>query len=409
MVFAGGVILLALGIAISIALHEAGHLWAARATGMKVRRYFIGFGPKVFSFNRGGTEYGLKAIPLGGFCDIAGMTALDEMTPEEEPYAMYKQKTWKRMVVMFGGIAMNVVLGFVIVLGWAWGWGLPDIRANTWAEVSEVSCVAPTQTPDGELAECTGQGPAERAGIRPGDHIIAVDGEETPTTLEVIYETRARSGTVPFTIRRGEEILELPVTIEQVERQFENGRTGTVSPRMVGAVGASLRLGHDAEPQEQSSLLGAFPDAAGFTGDMFIRTGEALMAMPSKVNDLWDAVTGGERRLDTPISVLGASEIGGQAAEANDWETFIGILAQMNFFLAAFNLLPLLPLDGGHIAVVGYEKVRDVFRRKRGMQPAGPFNYIKLMPATYLVIVVGAAYMLLTLAADIVNPIVLFR
>ncbi len=408
MMFVGGVILLALGIAISIALHEAGHLWAARATGMKVRRYFIGFGPKVFSFRRGGTEYGLKAIPLGGFCDIAGMTALYPLTPEEEPYAMYKQATWKRMVVMFGGIAMNVVLGFAIVVGWALGWGLPDIRANTWAEVAEVTCVAPTQAADGTLADCTGEGPAQRAGIKPGDHIIAVDGVDTPTTLEVIYETRERSGTVPFTIQRGDQVLDIPVPIQQVERQFTNGRTGTVSPRMVGAIGASLKLGHDAEPQEPSTLLSAVPDSLVFTGDMFIKTGEALMKMPSKVSDLWDAVTGGERRLDTPISVLGASEIGGQAAERNEWETFVGILAQMNFFLAAFNLLPLLPLDGGHLAVVGYEKLRDWFRRKRGLVPAGPFNYLKLMPATYVVIVIGAAFMLLTLAADIVNPIQLF-
>ncbi|MDJ0107432.1 site-2 protease family protein, partial [Rhodococcus erythropolis] len=123
MVFALGVVLFALGIGVSIALHEAGHMWTAKALGMKVRRYYIGFGPKIFSFRRGETEYGLKALPLGGFCDIAGMTALDEMTPEEEPHAMYKKAAWKRVVVMSGGIAMNFILGFLLIYALLLGWG----------------------------------------------------------------------------------------------------------------------------------------------------------------------------------------------------------------------------------------------------------------------------------------------
>ncbi|MFD6463690.1 site-2 protease family protein [Streptomyces roseolus] len=116
MVFALGFALFALGITISVALHECGHMWAAQATGMKVRRYFVGFGPKVFSFQRGETEYGLKALPLGGFCDIAGMTALDEIDPVDLDRAMYRQSTWKRLLVMSGGIAMNFLLGFLLIV-----------------------------------------------------------------------------------------------------------------------------------------------------------------------------------------------------------------------------------------------------------------------------------------------------
>ncbi|MBJ7352733.1 MAG: site-2 protease family protein, partial [Rhodococcus sp.] len=126
MVFALGVVLFAVGIGVSIALHEAGHMWTAKALGMKVRRYYIGFGPKIFSFRRGETEYGLKAIPAGGFCDIAGMTAIDELAPDEVERAMYRQKTWKRIVVMVGGIAMNFVLGIVLVYVLVLGWGTPD-------------------------------------------------------------------------------------------------------------------------------------------------------------------------------------------------------------------------------------------------------------------------------------------
>ena len=112
-------------------------MWTAQALGMKVRRYYIGFGPKIFSFRRGETEYGLKAIPAGGFCDIAGMTAVDELAPDEVDRAMYKQKTWKRLVVMSGGIAMNFLLGLVLVFVLAVGWGLPNRRT---ARSSRVPC-----------------------------------------------------------------------------------------------------------------------------------------------------------------------------------------------------------------------------------------------------------------------------
>src|SRR5256714_4652290 len=124
--FAIGFVLFALGITVSVALHECGHMWAAQATGMKVRRYFIGFGPKVFSFRRGETEYGLKWIPLGGFCDIAGMTALDEVTPDEAPRAMWRFKTWKRTVVLAAGSVTHFILGFVVLYAMAATMGLPN-------------------------------------------------------------------------------------------------------------------------------------------------------------------------------------------------------------------------------------------------------------------------------------------
>ena len=139
--------LLALGILVSVALHECGHMWVARATGMKVRRYFVGFGPTLWSTKRpnklGYTEYGVKAVPLGGFCDIAGMTAVDEIAPEDKPYAMYRQKVWKRVAVLFAGPAMNFIIGLVLIYGIAIVWGLPDLNRPTNAEVDETSCVAP--------------------------------------------------------------------------------------------------------------------------------------------------------------------------------------------------------------------------------------------------------------------------
>jgi membrane-associated protease RseP (regulator of RpoE activity) len=135
------------------------------------------------------------------------------------------------------------------------------------------------------------------------------------------------------------------------------------------------------------------------------KTWHSLLSLPSKVGALWTSVTGGERAADTPVSVYGASVIGGDAADQGYWWFFIFLLATINFFLALFNLVPLLPLDGGHIAIVGYEKVRDLLRRSRGLAAGGPVDYLKLMPATYVVLVIMGGYMALTLTADIINPI----
>ena len=157
-----GVVLFALAILVSVALHECGHMWVARATGMKVRRYFVGFGPTLWSTRRpnklGFTEYGVKAVPLGGFCDIAGMTSIDEIAPEDRPYAMYKQKTWKRVAVLFAGPAMNFVIGLVLIYSIAVIWGLPSLHQPA-AVVGQTSCVS-SDLVNGEV----GRLPRQRTG-----------------------------------------------------------------------------------------------------------------------------------------------------------------------------------------------------------------------------------------------------
>ncbi|MDN5759193.1 MAG: site-2 protease family protein, partial [Tomitella sp.] len=158
MVFALGVILFAFGIGVSIALHEAGHLGMAKLFGMKVRRYFIGFGPRIFSFRRGETEYGLKAVPAGGFCDIAGMTAMDEIEPDEVERAMYRQSAWKRVSVMLAGVVMNILIGLVLIYGLALGTGLPPVDAPQ-TKLGTLSCPSLVQKPDGTLVPCQGVGP----------------------------------------------------------------------------------------------------------------------------------------------------------------------------------------------------------------------------------------------------------
>ena len=149
---------------------------------MKVRRYFVGFGPTLWSTRRpnklGYTEYGVKAIPLGGFCDIAGMTSIDEIAPEDEPYAMYKQKTWKRVAVLVAGPAMNFVIGLVLIYAIAVIWGLPNLHPPTEAMVGETSCVK-SEVTKGELGDCEAPAPAAAAGIQAGDVVVKVG--DTPS------------------------------------------------------------------------------------------------------------------------------------------------------------------------------------------------------------------------------------
>ena len=399
MVYAIGFVLFALGITASVALHECGHMWTAQATGMKVRRYFIGFGPKVFSWRRGETEYGLKALPLGGFCDIAGMTALDELEPEELDRAMYRQATWKRLLVMSGGILMNFLIGYLLIVLLAVGWGLPRFDQPPATQLGSMSCVA-DMAPDQSLLPCTGQGPAQLAGLQRGDRVIAVAGVPIKTWNEFRTQTEKQTGTFVYTVERDGKTLPIQVTPQMATVYTDkNG-----APKTVAKVG----VGQDYYAPVQHNILTAIPAAAVFTGQIAVRTVESLAQMPSKVVDLWHAVTGGTRDPETPVSVYGASKIGGETAEHGLWSMFVLTLASLNFFLGAFNLLPLLPLDGGHMAVVIYEKFRNLFRNRKGLPDGAPVDYLKLLPATYVVVVLGGAYMVLTLVADIVNPVKLF-
>src|ERR1700704_6113073 len=157
----------------SVMLHETGHFVLAKKFGMKVRRYFVGFGPTLWSTRRGETEYGVKAVPLGGFCDIAGMTPVEELAPDENDRAMYKQTTWKRVAVLFAGPGMNFIICLVLIYVVALVWGLPNLHPATQAIVGETACIAPEVAP-GKIGNCTGPGPAALAGIRPGDVVVKV-------------------------------------------------------------------------------------------------------------------------------------------------------------------------------------------------------------------------------------------
>ncbi|MBA2324863.1 MAG: site-2 protease family protein [Pseudonocardiales bacterium] len=400
MMFALGVLVFALGIGVSIALHEAGHMWTAKAFGMKVRRYFIGFGPTIFSWRRGETEYGLKAIPAGGFCDIAGMTGMDPVTEDEAPRAFFRKPTWQRVIVLSAGSTAHFIIGVIVLYVLAVTLGLPAATAVA----GDISCAAASVNPaTGVPTPCDASvpSPAAAAGLRAGDEIVSVAGTPTPTFLDVATVVRQHLGPTPIVVNRDGQLLTLVPDVAPVMRLAAGAKPNDPTNRLesVGAIGVGPK-----DVLEYSPLT-AVPGTAVFTGRLFDMTWQGLLRFPQKVPTVLRAIAGEPRDRDSPISVVGASIIGGDAAEQGQWLRFGLLLAALNFFIGVFNLLPLLPLDGGHIAVNLYERVRDTVRRRQGKVKMPPVDYTRLLPLTYAFIVVLGAVSLLTITADIVNPI----
>ena len=397
----GGVALFALGIMVTIALHEWGHMRSALACGMKVRRFYVGFGPTVVKWNRKGIEYGFKAVPLGGFCDIAGMTAMDEIGEDERPYAMVYKPWWQRIFVLSGGVLMNILVGLVVLYAVAVTAGLPDPDADYTPTVAKTACVPASQIDAQTLSDCTGAGPAAEAGIREGDRITAVNGEAVASFVDLrakLYEMPGQ--TADLTVERGTEVLHIDVPVTSVTRLNQAGETVTV-----GAIGVT------SEPVDVMRSYGPL-DGIGatvrFSGSMLSATLQGLASFPGKIPGVVASIFGAERDQEGPMSVVGASRVGGELVERSQWTMFLMMLASLNFFLALFNLVPLPPLDGGHIAVVIYEKIRDFIRGLRGIAPGQPADYTKLMPITYVMSAVLLGIGAIVIIADVVNPVRLF-
>ncbi len=419
-----GIVIFALGILLSVCLHEAGHMGTAKAFGMKVTRYFVGFGPTLWSFRKGETEYGVKAIPLGGFVKIVGMTPQDDdVATGDEARAMWRFPVWKRTVVMAAGSAVHFLFGIVIL--WTVFAFVPlDDETKLQSEPVAISsverCVPPTWTYDPATRRQKAcvygidpVSPAMAAGLRPGDVVTAIDGQ--PVTgwdaltakiraaggkqINVTYERNGTSSSVLAFLPSAERIKQSVLT--DPNKSVEDITPGDLEK--VGVLGISPVV-----PRSVAGPGAAFGKSADQTGAMFQGTFVALKKFPEKVPKLWEAITGAERDKETPISVVGASRIGGELFKAGEWPTFLVMLAALNFFVGIFNLLPLLPLDGGHIAIAWFEKVRSWLYARLGRPDPGRVDYYKLMPVTYAVILLFGGFTLLTVAADIVNPITFF-
>jgi membrane-associated protease RseP (regulator of RpoE activity) len=276
-------------------------------------------------------------------------------------------------------------------------WGLPNLKPPA-AVVGQTACVASDLT-KGKSDECTGQGPAALAGIKPGDTVVKVGDKPVATFEDMAAAIRPLNGPTQVVVQRAGKEVTTTVDVTRAKRWLKNSDT---APTDVGAIGVRA-----AEPPgfTRYNPLTAIPGTFAFTGDLSVELAKSLVKIPTKVGALVHSIGGGERDPNTPISVVGATIIGGDAVDHGLWVAFWFFLAQLNFVLGAINLIPLLPFDGGHVAVAVFEKIRNMIRSARGILPAAPVNYLKLMPVTYVILVVVAGYMLLTVTADFVNPI----
>ncbi|RLP95917.1 RIP metalloprotease [Micromonospora sp. CV4] len=423
MTYVLGVVLFAIGILISVALHEAGHMGTARMFGMKVTRFFIGFGPTLWSFRRRETEYGVKAIPAGAFVKIVGMTQQDDdVDPADDARAMWRYPVWKRTIVMSAGSMTHFALGALILWGLFAFVPLQD-AAKLQSEPVRVGSIAPCVQATWSVDPATkrerecrpGADPpsaAAQLGLRRGDVITAIDGRPLhgwDTMSAAVRAAGGRQVEVAF-VRDGQSrmaVVTLPLA-ERVRLDVVRDPTRTIEDitpadlEEVGVLGITPIV-----PTSTAGPVAAVGRAADQTGLMFSNTLHSLQRVPEKIPALWAAVTGGERDPETPISVVGASRIGGELSDRGEWPTFLLLLAALNFFIGVFNLLPLLPVDGGHIAIAWFERARSLLYARLGRPDPGRVDYLKLMPLTYAVILIFAGFTLLTLVADIINPITL--
>jgi membrane-associated protease RseP (regulator of RpoE activity) len=411
MAYALGVLLFALAILISVSLHEAGHMATAKAFGMKVTRYFIGFGPTLWSFRKGETEYGVKGIPLGGFVKIVGMTPQDDdVDPKDEPRAMWKFPVWKRTIVMSAGSATHFLLAFVALWFTAMFVGLPNPALAKYDPLPAYVKVAPCVVVANEPRGCQAgdpAGPAMAAGLRDGDKITSLNGVPIATYNDLVREIRkVKAGPTEVGYERDGVSHTATVNLASVQRAPIDNPTGPVST--VAALGVAGSLPPGVPLTVTYGPVEALGASVDYSGQMATATVQALKQFPEKVPRLWAALNGEQRDADTPISVVGASRLGGEAVQNNAWQIFLYLLITLNFFVGIFNLLPILPVDGGHIAIAWFEKVRSWLYARLGRPDPGRVDYLKLMPITYAIIFIFGGFTLLTIAADIVNPITLF-
>ncbi len=412
-----GVVIFAVGILVSVCLHEAGHLLTAKRFGMKATQYFVGFGPTLFSFQRGETEYGVKAVPAGGFVKIVGMTPLEEVAPEDRDRAFWRFPLWQRTIVLVAGSATHFVLAAVIFYLAAVTTGLPNPKAQSFEPldarpvVGVVSrCVVPDfdLTKDKTLRGCRDgdpQAPARLAGLQHGDLVTSLGGTAVTTYGQLVRAIRATPpGPVELTYLRDGQARTTTAELVATRRPALTDTELTGPLQTVSAIGISVRYPERILDYGVGAGIGG---SLSFLGFNIQQTFHAVGAFPSKIPKLIDAIGGEERDPETPISVVGASRVGGEAVELGAPIIFLALLGGLNVFIGVFNLFPLLPLDGGHVAIAWYERARSWVAARRGRPDPGRVDYNKLLPATYLVIMLFGGLTLLTLAADIVNPITL--
>ncbi len=379
----------------SVMLHETGHFVMAKKFGMKATRYFVGFGPTLWSTRRGETEYGIKALPVGGFVKIIGMHSLDDVDdPADEPRSFRRQPAWQRIIVLCAGSFMHFLLAFLLIFGLAIGIGIAN--QNTTQLGTVIPCVAAnsTQLNSGICTKSDPASPAKLAGLRAGDQVTAFNG--TPVGNfgqlgDAIRRVPAGSSAT-ITVKRDGQTLTLHVTPATVK-----GRSGAY----LGIVPATVF--QVANPVRAAQYAGwAF-------GQVIAGSAKAVAALPAALPKLF-RTDRGSTAAGPVSSVVGAAEATGAAVAANvGWQFKVSfvllLIASLNIFVGVFNMLPLLPLDGGHVAVVVWERIRAWFARLRGRPDPGLVDMAKLLPVSLSIFMVLVFFGVILVLADIVNPV----
>jgi membrane-associated protease RseP (regulator of RpoE activity) len=363
---------------VMIMLHEFGHFIVAKRSGMKVTEFFVGFGPRIWSVQKGETEYGVKALPLGGYCKIIGMTNLDEVAPEDEPRA-YRSKPWhSKVATAAAGPAVHFIIAIVLMFVVIFGAG--DLRHSALTT---------------KLSEVTAG--AKAAGLQKGDEIIAINGTHLDNWNQVRplispANNPAKAGqTVTIVVRRGEQVFERNVVLGQ-----SDPKDGPV--RIVAGIA----------PQQYVPHPGVIGSAVKAPGEVVAVSGDALGALgkmfsPSGLTNYFKILSGDKSKsVDQNqrfVSPVGYGNLAYSAIQAG-WVDVLGLLIVINIFVGILNLMPLLPFDGGHIAVATYEKVMSRVRRKKVT-----VDVAKLMPITAAVLAIVVFIGISSLYLDITNPI----
>lgn len=419
---AGGVLFFAL-IIVSVLLHELGHLIPAKLFGVKVTQYFAGFGKTLWSTRRGETEYGFKLIPAGGYCRLIGMypprsphakntwlqrvadgareAEYEEITPADDGRLFYQKKTWQKLLVMAGGILTNLLLAFLLF----WGvYGIHGATESTTTVASVQECLIPANRSAQTCLSTDPETPAAQAGLRAGDRIVEVNGTAIRSwdQLSTLIRDNADREFRVVVDRGGSRVDLVPVhtVITGVQDRLDPSKTvqagyfGFSAATVVAHYGPGETLAKMAEISGQALT--------------------ALAILPIKVfNVVVDIVQGHPRDPNSPMSIVGASRVAGDVAASNlalGDKVAVGasLLGGLNLFLFWFNVIPLPPMDGGHIAGALWEWVKRRGAKLLGRPDPGPVDTAKMLPLVYVVggllVVLGAVL----IVADIISPVRLF-